>query len=169
MREREMTHLRSSLTAVLLLLACGVAPAFAEQPSPADLVPCPFTEEEVEALFDATVTEMARADMTAPGGRDVGCTYVFDGSETVLAVRQVWDAPGNGNITAEAKTQQHEPGDEPIPGDPDGATWQVGEDQGPSVKLKYKRGRVRSFVLVHRGAFDVERIKPKMLRLKRVP
>ena len=170
MGAREMTRLRSSLAASLILLACGSVRGFAEAPSPAALVPCPFTKEEVEALFEVTVEEMAVADMTSPEGRDVGCMYVFANSETVLAVRQVWDPPGSSNKAATAtKKQQEEPAEEPIPGDPDGATWQVGEDHGPSVKLKYKRGRVRTFVLVHRGSVDVEAAKPKMLRLKRVP
>lgn len=167
-----MRRIRSSFAAGLLLFAFGAARAFAAQPSPADLVPCPYTKAEIEALFEVTVIEMAVADMASPDGRDVGCMYVFSNTETVLAVRQVWDPPGNGGnagAAAGAKSQQQEPAEEPIPGDPDGGTWQVGEDHGPSLKLKYKRGHVRSFVLVHRGTFDVERVKPKMLRLKRVP
>lgn len=167
-----MKPIRSILAAAMLLLAYGADRAFATQPTPTDLVPCPFTKAEIEELFEVTVTEMAVADMASAEGRDVGCMYVFANSETVLAVRQVWDPPGNaGNAaaTATSKSQSEEPTEEPIPGDSDGGTWQVGDDHGPSVKLKYKRGRVRTFVLVHRGGVDVERVKPKILRLKRVP
>ena len=143
--------MRKTLTAICALLtlaSMGISGVLAEPPlTPSSLRPCPFTPAEIEAALGVSVEEGQVADMTWPGGRDVGCLYVVKGSETVLSVRQTWD-PGKAAQAAVTKT---------------------GADGKPSVELTYGRGNVRTRVLLHGGAFDEADMQPKILKLKKVP
>ncbi|HEV8581372.1 MAG TPA: hypothetical protein VGX68_20085 [Thermoanaerobaculia bacterium] len=144
-------------------------PAEAEEPvTPASLVPCPYTPEEIEAALGVKVNPGEAADMEFPAGRDVGCLYQVVGGSTTIAVRQTWDPTGSIS-SPQSATKKGKP--EPIPGDPDGASWNVGggKDDEPQLELSYKRGKVQTRFLIHGRSFRETEMQPKVLKLKRVP
>ena len=156
--------MRSWLTkifAVLTLALPGISPVMAQGPlTPASLAPCPFTPAEIESALGVSVEDGQAADMSWPGGRDVGCLYAVKGSDTVLSVRQTWDPANAGSANQTSRA---------IPGDPDGARWEtVGKDK-PSVGLIYARGKARTRVLVYGDTIRESDMQPRLLRLKRVP
>src|SRR5215218_10375375 len=130
--------MRSWLTttfAVLTLSLRAISPALAQEPlTPASLSPCPFTPAEIESALGVSVEDGQAADMSFPGGRDVGCLYPVKGSDTVLSVRQTWDAAN------QAAAKLAEGGLQAVPGDPDGAQWKSGGKDEPSAELTYARG-----------------------------
>lgn len=163
--------MRSWLTtifAVFTLSLCGVSPLLAQGPvTPASLSPCPFTPAEIESTLGVSVEDGQAADMSWPGGRDVGCLYIVKGSDTVVSVRQTWgpSSSGNGQVSA-----QRADGDfQAIPGDPDGAKWKAGKGHEASMELIYARGKVRTRVLVHGDSLRESDLQSKLLKLRRVP
>jgi hypothetical protein len=163
--------MRSWLTmtcAVFTLSLCGVSPLPAQASlTPGSLSPCPFTPAEVESALGVRVEDGQAADMSWPGGRDVGCLYAVQGSDTVLSVRQIWD-PANAGSVNQASARPAG-GLQAIPGDPDGAKWKAGGKDDPSVELLYERGKVRTRVLIHGATIRESDMQPRLLRLKRVP
>jgi hypothetical protein len=159
--------MRSWLTttfAVLTLFLGAISPALAQGPlTPASLSPCPFTPVEIESALGVSVEEGQAADMSFPGGRDVGCLYPVQGSDTVLSVRQTWDTASQG------AAKLPERGLQAIPGDPDGAQWKAGGKDKPSIGLIYARGKVRTRVLIYGDTIRESDMQPRLLRLKRVP
>jgi hypothetical protein len=157
------------LLALAVLSGLLVCPALADEPvTPASLVPCPYTPAEIEAALGLKVNAGEAADMEFPAGRDVGCLYQVVGGSTTLAVRQTWDPTGStGAQTAAAKAGRTEV----IPGDPDGARWEIGGgDEGePRLALSYTRGKVQTLVLIHGRSFREPDMQPKVLELRRVP
>jgi len=160
-------HLLLSFAVTTGLSLC---PAMADQPvTPASLVPCPYTPEEIEATLGLRVNAGEAADMQFPAGRDVGCLYEVEGGSTTLAVRQTWDPTGS---VGAAQTVTGKRGRaKAIPSDPDGAIWKVssGEDDEPQAELTYTRGKVQTRVFVHGRSFRVSEMPPKLLKLRRVP
>ncbi|HEV8582139.1 MAG TPA: hypothetical protein VGX68_23975, partial [Thermoanaerobaculia bacterium] len=123
----------------------------ADEPiTPASLVPCPYTPEEIEEALGIQVNPGEAADMEFPAGRDVGCLYQVVGGSTTIAVRQIWDPTGSIS-SPQSAAKKGKP--EPIPGDPDGAQWTVGGDDEPRLELSYKRGKVQTRLLIHGWSF----------------
>lgn len=159
-----MRHWLTMIFAVLTLTLLGIFPVLAQEPlTPASLSPCPFTPAEIESALGVSVEDGQAADMSFPGGRDVGCLYAVKGSDTVLSVRQTWDAANQGAV------KLAEGGLQAIPGDPDGAQWKAGGKDKPSVGLIYARGKVRTRVLIYGDTVRESDMQPRLLRLKRVP
>jgi len=154
------------ILAVMNLLPAPVA--LADPPvTPASLVPCPYTPEEIEAALGLQVSPGEAAYMESPAGRDVGCLYTVVGGSTTVAVRQTWDPNGAGK--AEAVAPKGARG-EVIPGEPDGASWRIGgDDNEPRLELLYTRGKVQTRLLVHGRSFREPEMQPRVLKLKRVP
>ena len=149
--------------AAVLLCVGGISSLSADEPlTPASLEPCPFTPDEIQSALEVSVEKGEAADMKSPGVRDVGCLYPVKDTSMVISVRQTWDPANETSKSAETALQA-------IPGDPDHAAWKSGGKEEPSVELSYTRGKVRTQVLVHGGAFQELEMQPKMLRLKRVP
>jgi hypothetical protein len=158
------------LLALAVTASLAAGPAAGQEPvTPASLVPCPYTPEEIEAALGLRVNAGEAADMEFPAGRDVGCLYQLVGGSTTLAVRQTWDPTGSLGAaqTAAAKRGRTKA----IAGDPDGARWKIGGgDEGePRVELSYTRGKVQTRVLVHGRSFRVPEMQPRLLKLRRVP
>lgn len=156
--------------ALIVMTWLPLHPAMADQPvTPASLVPCPYTPEEIEAALGLKVNAGEAADMEFPAGRDVGCLYQVVGGSTTLAVRQTWDPTGSvGAADTSAKSGRRKA----IPGDPDSARWKVGggnDKDEPLVELSYTRGKVQTRVLLHGRSFREAEMQPKLLKLKRVP
>jgi len=159
-----MRHWLTMNFALLTLTLLGISPALAQEPlTPASLSPCPFTPAEIESALGVSVEEGQAADMSFPGGRDVGCLYAVKDSDTVLSVRQTWDAAN------QASAKLAEGGLQAIPGDPDGARWKAGGKGKPTVGLIYARGKVRTRVLIYGDTVRESDMQPRLLRLKRVP
>jgi hypothetical protein len=149
------------------MVIVGASVLKAEEPvTPASLQPCPYSAEEIQSALGVTVERGEAADMTFPGGRDVGCIYPVKNSQTVLSVRQTWDPSGSSGGDSAAKHE--EGGLQPIAGDSDGASWRVKRNEH-SVELVYTRAEVRTRVLVHGGTFDDDDMQPRLLTLRRVP
>ena len=159
---------RSSSTVVALVTGLLLPGAIrAEKPlTPEALVPCPFTEAEVEAALEVKVEKGEAADMSTPDGRDVGCIYPVKGSEMVLVVRQTWEggksSSAQSTVPAQGEVQA-------IAGDPDGAWWLIEKKDKPRVELTYSKGKVKTKVIVHGDEFRTEDFQPRILKLKRVP
>jgi hypothetical protein len=109
------------------------------------LIPCPYSPTEITATLGLIVDAGQAADMSSPGGRDVGCLYPIQGSETVLVVRQTWN-PSSSSKTAAGLIQG-----------------------GPRAELAYSRGRVRTLLSLHGGAFNETDLQPRLLKLRQVP
>jgi hypothetical protein len=155
--------------AVLTLTLLGISPALAQGPlTPASLSPCPFTPAEIESALGVSVEDGQAADMSFPGGRDVGCLYAVKGSDTVLSVRQTWDTASAGSAS-QGTAKLAEGGLHAIPGDPDGAQWKSGGKDEPSAELTYARGKIRTRVLIHGATVRESDMQSRLLRLKRVP
>lgn len=172
--------MKSALITVLGALAVTLCAAGAEAgnapPAPAALSPCALAATEIGAIFGMTVDKAELADIQFPGGRDVGCIYTFQGTQTVLSIRQTWGTPSSSASAAEkaASGQAPRPWQElqAIAGDPDHAAWKVSERKDDqSVTLTYVRagGKAQTTVSVHGGAFDVATMQQKLLLLRRVP
>jgi hypothetical protein len=147
----------------MLLAVWSLSSVSADQPlTPATLEPCPFTPDEIQSALEVSVEKGEAAEMNSPGVRDVGCLYPIKDTSTVISVRQTWDPANETSKSAEVGLQS-------VPGDPDNAKWKAGGKDESSVELTYTRGKVRTKVLVHGGAFQESEMQPKMLRLKRVP
>jgi len=157
------------LLTLAVVTGLSLRPALAVQPTtPASLVPCPYTPEEIEEALGLKVEAGEAADMTFPDGRDVGCLYQVVGGSTTLAVRQTWGPAGRTGSASQATAKKGKP--EPIPGDPDGAQWTTGgDDDEPQLELSYTRGKVKIRALIHGRSFQETEMKPKLLKLKRVP
>ena len=134
-----------ALPALIVMTGLSLRPASGDQPAtPASLVPCPYTPEEIEAALGVKVEPGEAAHMEFPNGRDVGCLYQAAGGSTTIAVRQTWDPTGSIS-SPQSATKKGKP--EPIPGDPDGAQWTAGgDDDEPRLELSYKRGKVQTRV-----------------------
>jgi hypothetical protein len=152
----------------LTIVLYGLSGAQAQKPSaPAILSPCPFTPAEIGSVLGISVEDGQAADMSWPGGRDVGCLYAVKDSNTVVSVRQTWDLANTGSSQASA---QHVDSDfQAVTGDPDGAKWKAGTGHEASVELIYSRGKVKTKVLIHGDTFRESDLQPKMLKLRRVP
>jgi len=157
--------------ATLLLLAdraAGAPPAI----TPSSLHPCAFTGAELQLAIGMKVDKGEAADMTFPGGRDVGCSYAIRGGDLVFSVRQTWEAPAKK--AGAAAPQRAERGlRPPLKGDPDGASWKFpvmgAAGDVSSLELVYTRGSVRTRLILHGGNFTVANMQPKLLALRRVP
>ncbi len=162
-------------TLVGLWLLGGLA-ARADPPvTPATLVPCPFTAEEIEAELGIDVDNRQAAEMTFPGSRDVGCTYATASGNTTVSVRQTWD-PSEPGATSTARGTETEAGFTAVAGDPDGAQWRrieakAGHEHGPGrgVEMRYRRDRVDTVVIVRGPTLDPLVMEPRLARLRRVP
>jgi hypothetical protein len=175
--------LRSTLTVVCLLnLAAlpGLGQTTSAELQPADLVPCPFTQQEVLTAFGVAVESGAPSFMDFPGGRDVACLYDVINSQAVITVRQTWGTlPG---ATATGVSELEKPRlERAIPGDADGAMWvrekqeaAAGDDRNDKkVKLQYNRaqGRVKTELSFYGlgGEWLAADFRQKLLKLRRVP
>jgi len=153
-----------ALAAAAASLAAGAA--LSAQPlTPAALKPCTFSLPEVAAAFGVELQRAEAADMTIPGGRDVGCLYSVKGGDFVFGVRQTWDStrPASG-ASAGAMS-----GYRAIAGDPDGAVFQTDSAGGGSGELVYIRGKVQTRVFWHGGNLGSADGLQRLLLLRRVP
>ncbi len=161
-----LSRLALSLGLLPIAVPCTGAPP---PLTPSSLSPCALRAGEIATALGVTVEEEQAADMSWPGGRDVGCLYTFQGTSVVLSVRQTWD-PAAGSGAAPQAAEKPDPGVEVVPGDPDGAAWRVRDAEGnQDVELTYTRGHVHTRVSAHNGSFDVTDMRQRITRLRRVP
>ena len=146
----------------------------AQELQPASLVACPYTPSEIQDAFGVPVDKGQASDMTYPEGRDVGCLYDVQTSSAVITVRQTWGTP---RLPTGAPSQTAERFTRPVRDDVDGAEWvrEKGDADGnddKKVKLSYKRANARVVTEISYyggGQFLAADIRPKLLKLRRVP
>jgi|GEM_PF-4661642 len=132
----------------LAVWICGGSSLLAQGPStPALLTPCPYTPAEIAEALGLAVGAGQAADMSSPGGRDVGCLYPVKDSEEVLVVRQTWAPPGSAGSSVSKSLK----------------------NGGPRAELSYSRGKVRTLISVHGGTFNETDMQPRLLKLRQVP
>jgi hypothetical protein len=165
-------NLRCKLTLAALaasLLCRSGAPALAAPVplTPASLSPCALTAQEIQAVFGLAVEKSERADMTLPGGRDLGCVYTFQGSSLEIQIRQTWD--DRRPATAQSVTQGK--GFQPLPNDPDGAALKAGgpDTPGSGGEMVYVRGKVQTRIVVRGGRLTGTEVMQRLQLLRRVP
>jgi len=147
----------------LLLAGLGARLAEAQPPTPAGLEPCVFAHDELLSDLGIDIDTAQVADMTFPGGRDVGCLYTIKASETVFTVRQTWDPAASG------KPAKAGAGLRAVAGDKDGAAAGIGPPDEPSAELVYWRGKVKTRLFAHGPTLDANDMQARLLKLRRVP
>lgn len=133
---------------------------------------CPYTPGELASTLGIPPLKKSQERETAfTGGKQLLCMYVPErGTYSAVNVTQVLmhDGSSTGSL------QKFYAGNkEPIPGDPDGATWQTGQGDLEDVSLVYQRHNVDVNVRVsienQKDRAAVQRMREKVLRLRRVP
>jgi hypothetical protein len=126
---------------------------------------CFFTPAEIqETLGFAAATGKPDSGMLSYGM--ASCTYV--GSENSLSLSAIWVDPTQIAATRASMTRMSAGGKiEMLPGDPDAAYLHDQQDNG--VSLIYLRGNIRMQLQVTSSRTVYADMKPRLLKLKRVP
>ncbi len=147
----------------------AAAPPVAD-PSPDPVgAECPYTPEEIQAALGFQVKAGVGETVEFPGGRNISCSYEpVTGFTVVYVDRMIMDAADPASSAA-AFERSLAGKVERIPGDADGAAWQLSEFDANSVALHYLRGGQIVGVRVNGGSFKAPDMQPGLLRLRRVP
>ncbi|MCA2981984.1 MAG: hypothetical protein INH41_23875 [Myxococcaceae bacterium] len=132
---------------------------------------CAFTPAEVSAALGFKVGPGTGTELAFEGGTALSCRWLEEkGLRSLLLNRQVMtrgDAARNRAALARSLAGSVEA----IPGDPDGALWQVGQGDLTGVTLHYGRGAVLTEVRVSgvdmKDAASVSAMRRNVLKLRR--
>jgi hypothetical protein len=144
----------------------SAAPAF--KPNPAA---CVFTPAELKAALGFEVGAGTGTERPFSGGSSLSCTYLEPkGSRSVVVNRTVMTT-GPAAVNAAASKKLLAGKLEPIPGDADGAGWQVGQGDLTDVTLHYWRDNTGTEVRVggvdQKNAAAVAAMRKSVLKLRR--
>jgi hypothetical protein len=140
---KNLTRIAVSAGASWLWFAAAAA---AQVLTPASLVPCAFSLNEVATAMGFQVEISDKADMIIPVGRDVGCLYSIKGSDFVFGVRQTWDS----TRTVASPTP-------------------VGSSDATGGQVVYVVGKVQITVFWHGGNLAATDGLARLLLLRRLP
>jgi hypothetical protein len=132
---------------------------------------CVFTPAELNSALGFEVVAGAGTERPFSGGSSLSCTYTEPkGSRSVLVNRTVMTT-GPAAVNAAASKKMLAGSLEPIPGDPDGAGWQVGQGDLTDVTLHYWRNNTGTEVRVggvdQKNAAAVAEMRKRVLTLRR--
>ncbi|MDK2123911.1 hypothetical protein [Parachitinimonas caeni] len=156
------------------LIVAGLA-LVAALPAQAEIAPgrlqaCPLSPAEIKAALGLEVRAGTPTDITVGAGNKLlGCDYVAVNGNQHVNLGQFWAQAKDVPMAAASMGRQGVGMSvEHLRGDPDHAIVSMRAEQDGYIKLEYMRENVLTTISVV-GSVKTDEIKPRLLKLKRIP
>ena len=154
------------------LLGAATPSAPATQAAPSVAPKCPFDPPELQKALGYKFKAATRTETPFAGGSAVECTYdpiVNDHATPVLTISVTLIAPKDFAASMATLDKFLAGKIEAVVSDPDGAKWQTDPHNASLLALVYARGTTRVEMRLWGASFKAADVKPKLLKLRRIP
>lgn len=137
--------------------------------APDKLQACPLEPGDFKTAFGVAVRAGKPSELNPKNGKLLDCTYFAAAGTMAVTVSQTWIEPAQLAATMASIDRYLGSTPEPIAADLDRGRWLLDPVRKDTVVLQYLRSNVRTEIRVMGGDQKPEALRPRLLKLRRVP
>ena len=137
--------------------------------APDKIQACPLQPADFKAALGVEVRSGKPSELNPKSGKLLDCTYFAVAGTMAVTLSQTWIEPAQLSSTMASIDRYSGSTPEPIANDPDRGRWLLDPVRKDAVALQYLRSNVRTEIRVIGGEQKPEVLRPRLLKLRRVP